>query len=160
MPKGVAQIEVTFDIDANGILAVSAREKTSGKKASIRIENKDKLSAEEVDRMVRDAEEFKDDDQIALERVEAKAALEEYIHECKKALKDKELRGRMEDDDLDMLQGEIRAADDWVDSQEMAAREEFEEKLRELRDDTLGPILTKYEGGAGGGEAPYEHEEL
>ena len=165
MARGAAQIEVTFDLDANGILSVSAKETTSGKQAQIRIENKDKLSDEQVERMVRDAEEFQDDDQKALERVEARAALETYVHEAKGKLKDKDLRGRMEEDDVDHVQAELRAADDWIDSKEGASKEEYEEKLLELQDMTVGPTLAKYADGAvmGGEEDEYlaaEHEEL
>jgi len=166
MKRGIAQIEVTFDLDANGILAVSAVEKTSGKKAQIKIENKDKLSAEQVDRMVRDAEDFRDDDDKAIERVEALAALEAYVHEIKVKLKDKELRGRMEEEDVEHLQAELRAADDWIDSQQGASKEEYVEKLSEMREMTIGPTLEKYAegavmGAAGGDEySTDEHDEL
>jgi len=165
MPRGVAQIEVTFDLDANGILSVSARETTSGKKAQIRIENKDKLSDEQVDRMVKEAEDFKDDDQKALERVEARTALESYIHQVKGRLRDKELRGRMEEDDAASIQADLRAADDWIDSVDGASREEYEEKLQELQQVSVGPLLEKYGDGSmmGGEDDEYsalEHEEL
>lgn len=78
---GVAQIEVTFDLDVNGILAVSAKETTSGTQAEIRIQNKDKLSDDDVERMVREAAHYKEEDNIAVERVEAQRALETYVHE-------------------------------------------------------------------------------
>ncbi|KAL1524209.1 hypothetical protein AB1Y20_019117 [Prymnesium parvum] len=147
MPRGVAQIEVTFDLDANGILSVAARETTSGKKAQIKIENKDKLTDEQVEQMLRDAENFREDDQKAMGRVEAQSALEQYVYATKNKLKDKGLRGRMDEDDVDAIQAELRVVDSWIDSSDDASKEEYESTLQQLQEIevTVGPILAKYD---------------
>jgi len=115
MEKGKAQIEMTFDVDADGILTVQAKELTSNKKAMITVKNADRLSDEEVAGMVKDAAEWNEEDLIAVGRVEALGKLEAYIYDTKTALKDKALRGRMEEDDLMAVQDELAAADKWVD---------------------------------------------
>mmetsp|Transcript_30739 Transcript_30739/g.74772 ORF Transcript_30739/g.74772 Transcript_30739/m.74772 type:complete len:642 (+) Transcript_30739:26-1951(+) len=145
MPRGVAQIEVTFDLDANGILSVAARETTSGKKAQIKIENKDKLTDEQVEQMLRDAEKFREDDEKAMGRVEAQSALEQYVYATKNKLKDKGLRGRMDEDDVDAIQAELRVVDSWIDSSDDASKEEYESTLQQLQEVTVGPILAKYD---------------
>jgi len=94
MPKGQAQIEVTFDIDVNGILSVSALEKTSGQRAMITIKNSDRLADEMIARMIKEAEQYRREDERAIARVRARAALEDYIYAVRKQLKDTELRGR------------------------------------------------------------------
>ena len=160
MPKGQAQIEVSFDLDADGILAVSAREKTSGAEAKITITNKDRLTPEQVDSMVRDAESFKEADRRALARVAARTALESYVHGVKERLATDGLRGRLEEDELDSILRELRAADDWADdaASEGAEASEFEFRLEELRDVAVEPILRRYgaAAGASGGHA-YGH---
>jgi molecular chaperone DnaK (HSP70) len=100
MPRGEAQIDVTFDLDANGILSVSAREVTSGTEAKITIQNADRLSPEDVERMVNEAASYKDADAQALGRVEARVRLEQYVHACRKLLKDVELRNSMLEEDM------------------------------------------------------------
>ena len=94
MPKGKAQIEMTFDVDADGILTVTAKELTSNQKAMITVKNADRLSDEEVAGMVRDAAEWNEEDQIAVGRVEALGRLEAYVYDAKTALKDKAQIGR------------------------------------------------------------------
>jgi heat shock protein 5 len=156
MEKGKAQIEVTFDVDADGILTVSAKELTSGKKAMITVKNSDRLSDDEIQQMVRDAEAFNEEDSLALERVKALTQLEEFLYGAKQTLKDKEVRGRMEEDDLQTLQDEIAAADRWIDEVGDASRLEIEEKHQRLVDFSIGPILDKYRGG--GGADPYDDD--
>merc|ERR1711902_48641 len=78
-PRGTPQVEVTFDVDANGILNVSAVEKGSGKIEKITITNdKGRLSNEEIERMVNDAEKFKDEDDKQKDRISAKNGLESF----------------------------------------------------------------------------------
>ena len=96
MPKGEAQIDVTFDGDANGTLSVSAKETTSGKAATIRIDNVERLDPHDIERMVREAQTYKDADAAALARADARVRLERYVHRCRQLLRDKDLRGRME----------------------------------------------------------------
>merc|ERR1719295_242793 len=122
MPRGQPQIDVTFDIDANGILNVSAIEKRTGKENKITITNdKGRLSQEEIERMVSEAEKFKAEDDANRNRIEAKKTLEEKIEETTK----------------------------WLDSNQTAEKEEYEEKQKELEGIAL-PILQKMGGGAGG----------
>eukprot|EP00325_Prymnesiales_sp_UTEX-LB-985_P002156 CAMPEP_0174705744 /NCGR_PEP_ID=MMETSP1094-20130205/8854_1 /TAXON_ID=156173 /ORGANISM="Chrysochromulina brevifilum, Strain UTEX LB 985" /LENGTH=666 /DNA_ID=CAMNT_0015903943 /DNA_START=12 /DNA_END=2012 /DNA_ORIENTATION=+ len=150
MPKGEAQIDVTFDLDANGILSVSAVETKSGSTARITIANSDRLSGEEVERMVKEAESYKAQDGRSLERVAARAQLEAYMYACRKLLREKELRGRMIEDDLDTVQGALDNADAWIDSDiggdaPDASASDFEMKLASLKDETVGPVLERYD---------------
>jgi len=172
MAKGRAQIEVTFDVDANGILSVSAVETTSGKKAQITIKNDDRLSDEAIDRMVRDAEQYKEEDERALRRVEARNALESYVHRAKSALRDVDLRGQMSEDDVDAVQAELRSVEEWIDANDATEASEFETVLERLTQEAVGPVLSRYgaegftDAGAFGGDGDdfeytaAEHEEL
>jgi molecular chaperone DnaK len=85
-PRGVPQIEVTFDIDVNGIVHVSALDKGSNKKQSITISGNSGLSDEEIQRMVRDAEEHKEEDNRLKEEAELKNKAEQFIHQINKSL--------------------------------------------------------------------------
>merc|ERR1712150_304732 len=99
-PRGVPQIEVTFDIDANGILNVSAADKSSGKSEKITITNdKGRLSKDEIDRMVNDAEKFKVDDAKQKERIDAKNGLESYCFNMKNTLEDENIKGKIDEND-------------------------------------------------------------
>jgi len=159
MEKGKAQIEMTFDVDADGILTVQAKELTSNKKAMITVKNADRLSDEEVASMVKDAAEWNEEDLIAVGRVEALGKLEAYIYDTKTALKDKDLRGRMEEDDLMAVQDELAAADKWVDEDAaLASKEEIDEKRERLLGLSVGPVLEKYRGEGGEGGADDEDD--
>ena len=150
MEKGKAQIEVTFDIDADGILSVSAKELTSGKKAMITVKNSDRLSDEEIAKMVQEAEAYNEEDGKAVERVQSIKGLEEYIYLTKAKLKDTELRGRMDVDDLVAVQNELSQAEKLIDAaEEGTSREEIDELHQKLLEFSIGPILDKY-GNAGG----------
>jgi len=87
-PRGVPQIEVTFEIDANGILQVSAKEKSTGKEQSIKITGATKLSKEEIDRMVREAQQYSEQDRKKRELIEARNRLDQMIYTAEKAIKD------------------------------------------------------------------------
>lgn len=87
-PRGVPQVEVTFDVDANGILNVKAKDKTSGKEQSIRIEGSSGLSKEEVERMKREAEMNAADDAKKKEEIDLKNTAEQLAYAAEKALKD------------------------------------------------------------------------
>merc|ERR1711970_1459380 len=99
-PRGVPQIEVTFDIDANGILNVSACDKSTGKSQKITITNdKGRLSKEEIERMVSDAEKYKQDDEAAREKVSAKNELESYAYNAKQSIEDEKIKDKVSEDD-------------------------------------------------------------
>mmetsp|Transcript_17424 Transcript_17424/g.48571 ORF Transcript_17424/g.48571 Transcript_17424/m.48571 type:complete len:247 (+) Transcript_17424:1318-2058(+) len=168
MPKGQAQIEVTFDIDVNGILSVSALEKTSGQRAMITIKNSDRLADEMIARMIKEAEQYRREDERAIARVRARAALEDYIYAVRKQLKDTELRERMLEEDADKVLRELELADQWLDDDEDTSAAALEDELIRLRNEAVEPILRQYRKGGvkAGSEASdedlyeFEHGEL
>jgi len=153
-PRGVPQIEVTFDIDANGILNVSAVDKSTGKENKITITNdKGRLSKEEIERMVNDAEKFKDEDEKQKERVAAKNQLESYAYNMKSTVEDDKLKDKISADDLKTITEKCGEVITWLDSNTMAEKDEFDDKRKEL-EGVCNPIITKlYEssGAAPGG---------
>ncbi|KAF7722541.1 ATPase with role in protein import into the ER [Apophysomyces ossiformis] len=157
-PRGVPQIEVTFEIDANGILKVSAADKASGKSESITITNdKGRLSQEEIDRMVKEAEEFAEEDRAVRERTEAKNQLENYIYTLKSQLSDDgALATKISEDDKDAIQDAIRDKLSWLDENPSADKEDYDEKREEL-ESVVNPITSKLY--ADGSSAPSEEDE-
>ena len=151
-PRGTPQIEVTFDIDANGILNVSAAEKGSGKQEKITITNdKGRLSKEEIERMVNDAEKFKDEDEAQKKRVAAKNSLEAYIFNMKASLDQDEVKTKLSASDISEAKNQLDSALAWLDRNQLGEKEEYTEKQKEL-ENSLKLIVSKlYEqGGAGG----------
>lgn len=149
-PRGVPQIEVTFDIDANGILNVSAVDKSTGRQNKITITNdKGRLSKDDIDRMVKEAEQYKNEDEKQRERITAKNALESYAFNMKSTVEDEKLKDKLSDADrktiLDKCQEIIR----WLDSNQLADKEEFEHKQKEI-EGICTPIITKLYQSAGG----------
>lgn len=148
-PRGVPQIEVTFDIDANGILNVSAQDKSTGKQNKITITNdKGRLSKEEIERMVNDAEKYKADDEKQRERVSAKNGLESYCFNMKQTLEDEKVKDKIPADDVKKV---IEKCDEilrWLESNQSAEKEEFEDRQKEL-EGICNPIITKMYGAAG-----------
>jgi len=151
MPRGKPQIEVTFDIDANGILQVSALDKTTGKSNKITITNdKGRLSKEQIERMVRDAEKFKQEDEKQRERIEAKNHLENYAYSLRNTIRDEQLASKFSDSDKSTLNGAVDAALQWVEQNPNAEKEDYEKKQKELEDKCM-PIMAKLGGGGEGG---------
>jgi len=149
MPRGKPQIEVTFDLDANGILQVNALDKTTGKSEKITITNdKGRLSQDQIDKMVKDAEKFKDDDQKQRERIEAKNQLENYAYSIRSSLQDEALAGKLSEDDKSKLNAAVDSALSWLDTHQGANKEEYEAKRKEL-EATAMPIMSKLAGSAG-----------
>ena len=149
-PRGVPQIEVTLDVDANGILNVSAVEKGTGKAEKITITNdKGRLSKEEIERMVNEAERYKGEDDQQRERVAAKNGLESYIFNLKSSIENEQVKKNLSSEELSTIQSSLEAALKWLDSNQLAEKEEFEDKQKEL--ETMSrPIMSKIYGGAGG----------
>jgi molecular chaperone DnaK len=87
-PRGMPQVEVTFDIDANGILSVKAKDKTTGKEQSIRIEASSGLKKEDIEKMQKEAELHAEEDKKKKEEIEAKNIAEQMIYTAEKAVKD------------------------------------------------------------------------
>jgi len=153
-PRGVPQIEVTFDIDANGILNVSACDKSTGKQNKITITNdKGRLSKEEIERMVNDAEKFKDDDNKQKERISAKNGLESYCFNMKTTIEDEKMADKISADDKKKIQDKCDEAIKWLDANQLAEVEEFADKQKEV-EGVCNPIITKLYQSAGGAGMP------
>merc|ERR1719192_512018 len=149
-PRGVPQIEVTFDIDANGILNVSAADKSTGKQNKITITNdKGRLSKDEIEKMVTDAEKFKADDEKQKERISAKNGLESYCFNMKTTIEDDNLKNKISDSDKKTISDKCEEAIKWLDGNQLAEVEEFKEKQREV-EAVCNPIITKLYQAAGG----------
>jgi len=154
-PRGKPQIEVTFDIDANGIMQVSAQDKTTGKVSKITITNdKGRLSAEEVEKMVRDAERFAEDDKKSKAKVEAKNGLEQYAYSLKQSITEDGVKDKLSDEDKKTIESSCEETIKWIESNHEASAEAFEEQKKKLEGICM-PIMSKiYAQGGGGGEMP------
>ncbi|XP_077307375.1 heat shock 70 kDa protein-like [Lithobates pipiens] len=151
-PRGVPQIEVTFDIDANGILNVSALDKSSGKQNKITITNdKGRLSKEEIEKMVQEAERYKADDDIQRERVAAKNSLESYVFNLKSTVEDDNIKDKMSASDKKAIVDKCNEVLSWLDKNQLAEKEEYLHQQKEL-ERVCNPIISRlYQGAAGGG---------
>ncbi|CAM9702661.1 unnamed protein product [Chrysoparadoxa australica] len=150
MPRGQPQIDVTFDIDANGILNVHAVEKSTGKENKITITNdKGRLSADEIERMVEEAERYKAEDEVNRQRIEAKNGLENYAYSMRNTLSDEKVAEKLDDADKTAVEGKIQEIINWLDANQNAETEEYAEKQKEL-EGVVQPILQKMGAGAGG----------
>jgi heat shock protein 5 len=164
-PRGQPQIEVTFDVDENSILHVSAHEKGSGAKEDITITNdKGRLTPEEIERMVQEAAQFEDEDRKMRENVEARNGLEGLAYQLKNQVNDKEkLGGKLDEDDKATIQEAVKEALAFLDENPNAEKEEYEEAKKALQDKT-NPIVSKvYKSGGGGAdedEAPESTDDL
>ncbi|KAF4651607.1 70-kilodalton heat shock protein [Perkinsus chesapeaki] len=160
-PRGVPQIEVTFDIDANGILNVSAQDKSTGKSNQITITNeKGRLSQADIDRMVNEAEKYKAEDEANKQKIEAKNGLENYCFTLKNTLQEEKLKDKFSADDKEAIEKAVTEALEWLDKNQLAEKEEFEHKQKEI-EAIVNPIMMKvYQsagdegGGMPGGSAP------
>lgn len=150
-PRGVPQINVCFDIDANGILNVSAEDKTAGVKNKITITNdKGRLSKEEIERMVQEAERYKAEDEEVKKKVEAKNGLENYAYNMRNTVKDDKFAGKLDPAEKQKIEKAIDDTIEWLDGNQLAEVDEFQDKLKEL-EGICNPIIAKmYQGGAGG----------
>jgi L1 cell adhesion molecule like protein len=143
MPRGTPQIEITYDVDANGILQVSALEKSSGKEEKITITNENnRLSKEDVERMVKDAEKYKEEDDKVAKRVEAKNKLESYCYQTKTSVVDDEKMKTALGDDFDTVKNTVDDALKWLDDNQEVTTEEFDAKRSEV-EKILMPLVQK-----------------
>ncbi|RDA89820.1 hypothetical protein CP533_3019 [Ophiocordyceps camponoti-saundersi (nom. inval.)] len=160
-PRGVPQIEVSFELDANGILKVSAHDKGTGKQESITITNdKGRLTQEEIDRMVAEAEKFAEEDKATRERIEARNGLENYAFNLKNQVNDKEgLGAKISDEDKETILDAVKEATEWLEeSGADATSEDFNEQKEKLSN-VAYPITSKMYQGAGGEGAEGSKEE-
>ena len=153
-PRGVPQIEVTFDLDANGIMNVSALEKGTGKTNKIVITNdKGRLSKEEIERMLADAEKYKEEDEAEAGRIQAKNGLESYAYSLKNTVSDPKVEEKLSSEDKEALTGAIDKTVAWIDENQTATKEEYEAEQKQL-ESVANPVMMKIygaEGGAPGG---------
>ncbi|KAL5594032.1 hypothetical protein BROUX41_001084 [Berkeleyomyces rouxiae] len=154
-PRGVPQIEVTFDLDANGIMNVSALEKGTGKSNKIVITNdKGRLSKEEIERMLSEAEKYKDEDEAEARRVAAKNGLESYAYSLRNTISDPKVDEKLDASEKDTLKAEVDKVVTWLDENQQATREEYEGQQKEL-EGIANPIMMKFYGPGGpAGGAP------
>jgi len=154
-PRGVPQIEVTFDIDANGILNVSAQDKSTGKQNQITITNeKGRLSQSDIDRMVSEAEKYAAEDEANKQKIEAKNGLENYCYSMRNTLSEEKLKDKFEGDDKENIEKALQETLDWLDRNQMAEKDEFDAKQKEL-EAVVNPIMMKvYQAAGGSGGMP------
>jgi len=164
-PRGTPQIEVTFEIDVNGILTVTAMEKSKGHSESVTITSeKGRLSEEEIQRMLEEAEKMADEDKKARERVLARNELENLLYSIKNQMKDDEkgIKGKLSSDEVEAIDSIIQETSDWLDGNMNASKEDYEKKKKDL-EKVVHPIFGKFggqggaAGGAGGG---YDDDEM
>jgi heat shock protein 5 len=151
-PRGVPQIEVTFEIDANGILQVSAEDRGTGKSEKITITaEKGRLSQDEIERMVREAEEFADEDKKVKEKIDARNGLESYLYNLKNTLEDEEkgLADKLSASDKKEVEATINEAMEWLEDNADADTEEYTKKQKEV-ETIVNPILKEVYQSAGG----------
>ncbi|KAI9924520.1 hypothetical protein ASPWEDRAFT_522324 [Aspergillus wentii DTO 134E9] len=153
-PRGVPQIEVTFDLDANGIMNVSATEKGTGKVNNITITNdKGRLSKEEIERMLAEAEKYKAEDEAEASRIQAKNGLESYAYSLKNTINEGKLT--ISDEDKEKVTKQVDETISWLDNNQTATKDEYESQQKEL-EGVANPIISAAYGAAGGapGGAP------
>jgi len=154
-PRGQPQIEVTFEIDSNGILNVGAHDKGTGKKEQITITNdKGRLTEEQIEKMIKDAEMYADEDKKVKERVDAKNAFDGYLHSLKMSVEgsgeNKGLSEKLDDDEKESINEQLKEGEEWMQSNQDAEAEEIKEKQKEI-EGVCAPIISKYYGAGGEG---------
>jgi len=153
-PRGVPQIEVTFDIDANGILNVGAEDKTTGNKNKITITNdKGRLSKDQIEKMVKEAEQYKAADEQQKERVEAKNKLENYAYTIRNSVRDDKVGSKLDPADKTSIETAVDETIKWLDANQSGGKEEFDFRLAEL-EKIVNPIMTKFYQANGSAGAP------
>ena len=161
-PRGQPQIEVTFDVDENSILTVSAVEKATGKSEKIVVTNDSgRLSKEEIERMLREAKEFEEQDKITKEKIDAKNSFENYIYSMKNTVEDKEkgLGAKLTDDEKETITNALKEAQDWLNANQEAEKDEYDTHLKDLQkicDPIIGRLYQQGGAGGPGGAGPTE----
>uniref|UniRef100_M4F4A9 Uncharacterized protein n=1 Tax=Brassica campestris TaxID=3711 RepID=M4F4A9_BRACM len=158
-PRGVPQITVCFDIDANGILNVSAEDKTTGQKNKITITNdKGRLSKDDIEKMVQEAEKYKSEDEEHKKKVEAKNALENYAYNMRNTIQDDKIGEKLPAADKKKIEDSIEQAIQWLENNQLGEADEFEDKMKEL-ESICNPIIAKMYQGAGGEAAGMDDDD-
>ena len=151
--RGVPQIEVTFDLDANGIMNIEACDKGTGKKQAITIKNdKGRLSSEDIERMVEEAEKYKEEDNQHKEKIESKNTLESLLYQTKTSVENSEIKSKLDDSDITSVQNIITETEEWL--LEDRTKEEYDNKLNEVNA-VINPVMMKvYSENGGSSEMP------
>jgi len=148
-PRGVPQIEVTFDIDANGILNVTALEKSTNKENKITITNdKGRLSKEDIERMVNEAEKYRSEDEKQKETISSKNGLESYCFNMKSTMDEENIKSKVSESDRNTILEKCNETIKWLDANQLAEKEEYEHRQKEL-EAVCNPIITKLYGAGG-----------
>lgn len=143
MPRGVPQIEVSFDVDANGILNVSAVEKSTGKSQKITITNdKGRLNKDDIERLVKEAEKFAEEDKVRMERVEAKNQLETYLYNTRNAVQEEKVKETLGAEVTKEVSGWVTEGISWLEDHPDESKEVYEAKKKEA-EDKIRPVMTK-----------------
>jgi L1 cell adhesion molecule like protein len=149
-PRGVPQIEVTFDLDANGVLNVHAEDKAGGKSNKITITNdKGRLSKDDIERMVQEAERYKEEDRRQRDKIDARNGLENYAYSVKNSTQEEKLKDKISPEDRKVIDDSCKEALDWLEQNPQAEKEEYEAQQKKL-EGKINPIMMKAYGGAGG----------
>ncbi|KAM3378077.1 luminal-binding protein 5 [Capsicum galapagoense] len=157
-PRGVPQIEVTFQVDENGILHVTAQDKAAKKSKSITItSDKSRLSQEEIDRMLKEAEDFAEEDRKVREKVDARNKLETYVYNIKNTINDK-LTEKIDPDDKEKIEKALKEATEWLDDNQNAEKEDYDDKMKDL-EDVCNPVIRQVYEKSGGSSANSGDEE-
>ena len=150
-PRGVPQIEVAFDVDANGIMNIEAKDKGSGKVQNITIKNdKGRLTSEDIDRMVEEAEKFKDEDQQNKDKVESKNKLDALIYQTRSAMSNDQIKTKLDESDIKLVTDVLTEGELWMEDDH--SKEEYDNKLTEING-KINPVMMKVYS-EGGGEMP------
>ncbi|EXC17991.1 Luminal-binding protein 5 [Morus notabilis] len=159
-PRGIPQIEVTFEVDADGILHVTAEDKAAKKSQSITITNeKGRLSQEEIEKMVKEAEEFAEEDKKLREKIDSRNKLETYIYNMKNMVNDKDkLTDKMKSSDKEKIERALKEALEWLDDNQNAEKEDYDEKLKEV-EAICNPVIKQVYDKSGGSSASSDEEE-
>ncbi|KAL4488065.1 hypothetical protein ABPG72_009403 [Tetrahymena utriculariae] len=158
-PRGQPQIEVTFEVDINGILQVSAVEKSAGVKNQITITNDSgRLSKEEIEKMLDDAKKFEAQDKVAKERIDAKNSLDSYVHSMRNTVEDEaKLANKISDEDKKTIKDALKETQDWLSANPEADKEEYEERKTKL-EGICNPIISKAHAQAGGSSSQADED--
>jgi len=149
-PRGVPQIEVSFEIDENGIMNVSAMDKGTSKNAKITItNNKGRLSKEDIEKLIKDAEKYKDQDELIRKKIEAKNGLESYLVNIKHTLGDEKLADKFQGTEKQDLTTKVNEVQSWLDSHPDAETTEYERQQKQI-EDAFNPIMARVYQAAGG----------
>jgi molecular chaperone DnaK len=155
-PRGMPQIEVTFDIDANGILHVSAKDKATGKENKIKIQANSGLSEEEIKRMEEEAAQYADEDRKLRELVDARNAGEGMIHSVKKSLA--EHGDKLEGDEKEKIEAALKEAEEAVKGDDKDAIEAKTNALMEASQKLGEKVYAEQQAQQGGAEAQPQDE--